>query len=96
MHVQSCLSQAWTMPFTLSTSQTPNNFVEYDCDLTYTSCVGGFAPTAPDGYGIAYCVLGDDVINFQVCSWVSGDRCDAAKFVATLEDVFNDMKALFD
>ena len=82
------------MPFELSTSQTPNNFAEYGCELDYTSCVGGFAPTAPDGYGIAYCILGDDVINFQVSSWVSASRCDALEFIDVLNEVFVDMKKL--
>lgn len=48
------------MPFVLSTSQAPNMFYEYGCHLALDKSYGGFGPTADDGYGIGYCVLGDD------------------------------------
>ena len=48
------------MPFVVSTSQSPNMFYEYGCHIALDKSYGGFGPTADDGYGIGYCILGDD------------------------------------
>ena len=55
-----CFKQAWQMPFVVSTSQSPNMFYEYGCHIALDKSYGGFGPTADDGYGIGYCILGDD------------------------------------
>ena len=52
--------QPWTMPFQLSTSQAPNMFHEYGCSLDFSVCFGGFGPGSDDGYGVGYCVFGDN------------------------------------
>lgn len=35
-------------------------FSEYGCHVNFDVCHGGFGPTADDGYGVGYCVFGDN------------------------------------
>lgn len=48
------------MPYRLSTSQTPTRLADYDMPLDAQAISGMFAPSCPDGYGICYCVMGED------------------------------------
>ena len=56
------------MPFVLSTSQSPNLFYEYGCHIDLDKSYGGFGPTADDGYGVGYCVLGDEQSKWSLLS----------------------------
>ena len=51
--------QAFTLPFTLSTSQTPIQF--YKAWPSHRpAVVGGFGTVTDDGYGVSYIVVSDD------------------------------------
>uniref|UniRef100_A0A7N8XKC5 carnitine O-palmitoyltransferase n=1 Tax=Mastacembelus armatus TaxID=205130 RepID=A0A7N8XKC5_9TELE len=63
------LKEVLSEPWRLSTSQTPPQQLEL-FDIVnhpeYISCGGGFGPVADDGYGVSYCILGENMINFHI------------------------------
>lgn len=47
----------------LSTSQTPTKYT--DIWKMESSCLGGgFGPVNPDGYGVSYIIVGEDISEF--------------------------------
>jgi len=48
----------------LSTSQVPTDIGRRGLSLVPESCLGGFGPVCPDGYGLLYCSIGDDTCEF--------------------------------
>uniref|UniRef100_A0A8C9WLR8 Carnitine O-palmitoyltransferase 1, liver isoform-like n=1 Tax=Scleropages formosus TaxID=113540 RepID=A0A8C9WLR8_SCLFO len=92
------LKEVLSEPWRLSTSQTPFQNVEL-FDLVnhpeYISCGGGFGPVADDGYGVAYIILGENMINFHVSCKHSCAQTDSHKFGAQIRRALLDLLALF-
>ena len=63
------LQYVWT-PDVLSTSQTPPKFT--NLWTLETSCLGGgFSNTNPDGYGVSYIIVGEDLCKYNHQSFVT-------------------------
>ncbi|CAH1792148.1 unnamed protein product [Owenia fusiformis] len=86
--------KAWQFKYKLSTSQTPTDIVKYNLPLDHNSLNGGFGPTAEDGYGIAYVVLDDLRLNFNVTCWKQSGL-SAREFGDALNQAMLDMRAIF-
>ncbi|KAG7227812.1 hypothetical protein INR49_013606 [Caranx melampygus] len=88
------LKEVLSEPWRLSTSQTPVQQVEL-FDLVnhpeYISCGGGFGPVADDGYGVSYCIVGDNLINFHISCKHSCPDTDAHKFGAQIRKALHDL-----
>ncbi|XP_067344440.1 carnitine O-palmitoyltransferase 1, liver isoform-like isoform X3 [Channa argus] len=93
------LNKVLSEPWRLSTSQTPVQQVEL-FDMVnhpeYISCGGGFGPVADDGYGVSYCVLGDNLINFHISCKHSCPDTDARKFGAQIRKALHDLIQLLN
>uniref|UniRef100_A0A671YA96 carnitine O-palmitoyltransferase n=1 Tax=Sparus aurata TaxID=8175 RepID=A0A671YA96_SPAAU len=91
------LKEVLSEPWRLSTSQTAVQQMEL-FDMVnhpeYVSCGGGFGPVADDGYGVAYSVLGEDVINFHISCKHSCPDTDAHKFGAQIRKALHDLLQL--
>ncbi|XP_029978477.1 carnitine O-palmitoyltransferase 1, liver isoform-like isoform X2 [Sphaeramia orbicularis] len=91
------LKEVLSEPWRLSTSQTPVQQVEL-FDLVnhpeYISCGGGFGPVADDGYGVSYCIVGDNMINFHISCKHSCPQTDAHKFGAQIRKALRDILQL--
>ncbi|KAL4617836.1 carnitine O-palmitoyltransferase 1, liver isoform-like isoform X1 [Arapaima gigas] len=91
------LKEVLSEPWRLSTSQTPFQQAEL-FDLVnhpeYISCGGGFGPVADDGYGVAYIILGENMINFHVSCKHSCTQTDSHKFGAHIRRALLDLLAL--
>uniref|UniRef100_A0AAQ5ZIH9 carnitine O-palmitoyltransferase n=1 Tax=Amphiprion ocellaris TaxID=80972 RepID=A0AAQ5ZIH9_AMPOC len=88
------LKEVLSEPWRLSTSQTPVQQVEL-FDMVnhpeYISCGGGFGPVADDGYGVSYCILGDNMINFHISCKHSCPDTDAHKFGDQIRKALHDL-----
>uniref|UniRef100_A0A3Q1K495 carnitine O-palmitoyltransferase n=1 Tax=Anabas testudineus TaxID=64144 RepID=A0A3Q1K495_ANATE len=88
------LKEVLSEPWRLSTSQTPIQQVEL-FDMVnhpeYISCGGGFGPVADDGYGLSYCILGENLINFHISCKHSCPDTDAHKFGAQIRKALHDL-----
>uniref|UniRef100_A0A665UYN4 carnitine O-palmitoyltransferase n=1 Tax=Echeneis naucrates TaxID=173247 RepID=A0A665UYN4_ECHNA len=93
------LKEVLSEPWRLSTSQTPVQQAEL-FDLVnypeYISCGGGFGPVADDGYGVSYCIVGDDLINFHISCKHSCPNTDAHKFGAQVRQALLDLMQLLN
>ncbi|KAM7314208.1 hypothetical protein ISCGN_003993 [Ixodes scapularis] len=95
------LTNAIMRPWTLSTSQTPHTQLDYspDADLeVFTNKIcpgGGFGPVSDDGYGVSYIIPNNSKIFFHVSSKKSCPNTNSERFVKTLDESMNEMKALF-
>ncbi|KAK2820306.1 hypothetical protein Q5P01_023265 [Channa striata] len=91
------LKEVLSDPWRLSTSQTPIQQVEL-FDMVnhpeYISCGGGFGPVADDGYGVSYCILGENLINFHISCKHSCPDTDARKFGAQIRKALHDLMRL--
>ena len=70
------------MPFKLSTSQTPTRTIELNADMDLKWVLGGFAPVCPDGYGVSYVQMGEDMCEYRHRAQYVGDitvMCDTKK-----------------
>ena len=79
------LKAALKMPWTLSTSQTPQKQTEGRWrpekeDKHTISPGGGFGPVADDGYGVSYMFPNDDVIFPHITSKHSASQTDSSRF----------------
>uniref|UniRef100_A0A3Q1F471 carnitine O-palmitoyltransferase n=1 Tax=Acanthochromis polyacanthus TaxID=80966 RepID=A0A3Q1F471_9TELE len=92
------LKEVLSEPWRLSTSQTPLQQVEL-FDLVrhpeYVSSGGGFGPVADDGYGVAYIIVGENLINFHISSKHSSPETDSHRFGANIRQAMVDILALF-
>ncbi|XP_064471595.1 carnitine O-palmitoyltransferase 1, liver isoform-like [Ornithodoros turicata] len=88
-------------PWTLSTSQTPHTQLDYspDADLEVfankVSPGGGFGPVSDEGYGISYIFPNNSRVFLHVSSKKSCADTDSTRFVKTIEESMDEMKALF-
>ncbi|GAB1606244.1 carnitine O-palmitoyltransferase 1, liver isoform [Argonauta hians] len=96
------LEEALKMPWTLSTSQQPQQQIagnptvdlpEYDSML---GPGGGFGPVSDTGYGIAYMIAGNRKIFFHVSSKRADPDTDSTLFMDTLFSCLADMRRLFE
>ncbi|XP_030828246.1 carnitine O-palmitoyltransferase 1, liver isoform [Strongylocentrotus purpuratus] len=96
------LKHALTLPWTLSTSQIPQNQILGRVNVNAPgykdkACPGGgFAPVSDQGYGIAYMIPEDTRIFFHVSSKHSCPTTNSQRYVNHLLQVLADMKALFE
>lgn len=95
------LKEALTIPWTLSTSQQPQQQIATspDCNLPqyrHALCPGGgFGPVSDDGYGVSYMIPGDHKVFFHVSSKRSTPGTDSVKFMDQLFETFVELKELF-
>ncbi|XP_059141447.1 carnitine O-palmitoyltransferase 1, liver isoform-like [Physella acuta] len=95
------LKKALSIPWTLSTSQQPQQQIPWSpkCeDPKYNhqlSPGGGFGPVAADGYGVSYMVPGDLRIFFHITSRKSTGKTSSLLFQQTLQETMTEMKMLF-
>lgn len=97
------LKSALTLPWTLSTSQQPQqqmagtHFSVTEPELTHLiSPGGGFGPVADDGYGVSYMVPDDHRIFFHISSKISSKESNSDRFVKLLFESLSDIKALHE
>jgi carnitine O-palmitoyltransferase 1 len=94
------LKSALKMPWTLSTSQTPqkqtNRWNPEGDDRIYVSPGGGFGPVADDGYGVSYMFPNDDCIFFHVSSKKSSSATDTSRFMRNIEASLADVKQVLE
>lgn len=95
------LKDSLMMPWTLSTSQQPQQQIAASPDCSKPEfrdkvCPGGgFGPVSDKGYGVSYMVPDDSVIFFHVSSKKSCAKTDSRHFVSLLFESLAEMKALF-
>ncbi|XP_037516905.1 carnitine O-palmitoyltransferase 1, liver isoform [Rhipicephalus sanguineus] len=95
------LTNVLMRPWTLSTSQTPHTQLDYspDADLeVFRNKIcpgGGFGPVSDDGYGVSYIFPNNSKIFFHVSSKKSCASTNSERFVRTIEESMDEMKALF-
>uniref|UniRef100_A0A8C2C417 carnitine O-palmitoyltransferase n=1 Tax=Cyprinus carpio TaxID=7962 RepID=A0A8C2C417_CYPCA len=92
------LQEVLSEPWRLSTSQTPFQQGEL-FDLVnhpeYVTTGGGFGPVADDGYGVAYVIVGEKLINFHISSKCSSPETDSHRFGNNIRQAMLDMLNLF-
>ncbi|KAI4878105.1 hypothetical protein NFI96_027895, partial [Prochilodus magdalenae] len=92
------LQEVLSEPWRLSTSQTPLQQVEL-FDLVkhpeHVSSGGGFGPVADDGYGVAYIIVGENLINFHISCKRSSPETDSHRFGNHIRQAMLDMLGLF-
>ncbi|XP_058238110.1 carnitine palmitoyltransferase 1Aa (liver) isoform X1 [Hemibagrus wyckioides] len=92
------LKKVLSEPWRLSTSQTPLQQPELFDLLNhpeYVSSGGGFGPVADDGYGVAYIIVGENLINFHISCKCSSPETDAERFGNNIKQAMLDMLELF-
>lgn len=97
------LKSALTLPWTLSTSQQPQqqmagtHFSVTEPELMHLiSPGGGFGPVADDGYGVSYMVPDDHKIFFHISSKISSKQSNSDQFVRLLFESLSEIKALHE
>lgn len=96
----SFLKKAFSMPWGLSTSQTPTNQLSYitskDKEYSIICPGGGFGPVDPNGYGVSYTVMGDSLLNFHVSSQVSAESTNSKRFAHNIGRAMEMIGAFLD
>lgn len=96
------LKMALKMPWTLSTSQTPQKqtegrwYPERAEDARKISPGGGFGPVAEDGYGVSYQFANEEVLFFHVSSKRHSPHTDSKRFADHIHQALLDMRKIFD
>ncbi|CAC5359081.1 CPT1A [Mytilus coruscus] len=96
------LKHALTIPWTLSTSQQPQQQIPTspDCNnIEFQNVLcpgGGFGPVSDDGYGVSYMIPGDRKLFFHVSSKISTKATNSSLFMDQLFDTFREMKELLE
>mmetsp|Transcript_6004 Transcript_6004/g.15276 ORF Transcript_6004/g.15276 Transcript_6004/m.15276 type:complete len:798 (+) Transcript_6004:392-2785(+) len=94
------LKSALKMPWTLSTSQTPQKqttrWNPEKGDAKWVSPGGGFGPVADDGYGVSYMFPNDDVIFFHITSKRSRSETDTMRFANNISQSLRDVKKVIE
>ena len=94
------LKAALKLPWTLSTSQTPQRQTEGrwnpEKDQDTISPGGGFGPVADDGYGVSYMFPNDNVIYAHISSKVSSKATSSERFEGNIIASMNDMKTMIE
>ncbi|XP_048251117.1 carnitine O-palmitoyltransferase 1, liver isoform-like isoform X2 [Haliotis rufescens] len=96
------LKKALSIPWTLSTSQQPQQQIFWapDCSLPQyfdkVSPGGGFGPVSDDGYGVSYMIPGENRFFFHVSSKRNTSNTNSMKFTDQLFQTLQEIKELFD
>ena len=95
------LKSALKMPWTLSTSQTPQRQTEGRWnpekeDKHTISPGGGFGPVADDGYGVSYMFPNDDVIYAHISSKSSASATDSKRFEKNIIAALAEIRATIE
>jgi hypothetical protein len=88
-----------TVPWSLSTSQTPvQQTTHWDLKANPTKVTGGggFGPVSADGYGVSYIVASDDVLMLHVSSKKSSPLSNSAKFIERIVQALADMRTMLE
>ncbi|XP_057315865.1 carnitine O-palmitoyltransferase 1, liver isoform-like [Hydractinia symbiolongicarpus] len=92
------LKGALTLPWTLSTSQQPQQQMDRGFDLNIPevqdtlSPGGGFGPVSDTGYGVSYMIPDEELIYFHVSSKKSAKNTDSQRFVENIFWALSEMK----
>ncbi|XP_076853895.1 carnitine palmitoyltransferase 1Aa (liver) isoform X2 [Brachyhypopomus gauderio] len=92
------LKEVLSEPWRLSTSQTPLQQPELFDLVRHPELVssgGGFGPVADDGYGVAYIIVGENLINFHISCKRSSPETDSHRFGNHIRQAMLDMLDLF-
>jgi len=96
----SFLKKAFSMPWGLSTSQTPTNQLSYitqkDKEYQIICPGGGFGPVDPNGYGVSYTIMGDSLLNFHVSSQFSAESTSSKRFALNIGRAMEMVGAFLD
>ncbi|XP_078589887.1 carnitine O-palmitoyltransferase 1, muscle isoform-like [Branchiostoma floridae x Branchiostoma japonicum] len=88
-------TKAWKMRDKLSTSQAPAKFTRewklQTCTVGY-----GFGPSHMEGYSVSYMVIGEDLVNFHICTRKHCTATMSEKMGAAIKQAMTDMKALME
>ncbi|XP_013419196.1 carnitine O-palmitoyltransferase 1, liver isoform-like [Lingula anatina] len=87
------MDKAWQIPEQLSTSQTPTK-ITHQWSLETCSRGGGFGPVSPEGYGVSYIIVGEDLVNFHISSRKSCRATSSAKMAKAIVQAMADMRDL--
>lgn len=96
------LKNTLTMPWTLSTSQTPMTQSNRVYDLnrgdiqSSFSPGGGFGPVSDKGYGVAYVIMNDTLTCFHVSSKRSCGATDSKRYMDNVFWALSEMKRVFN
>lgn len=92
------LKGALTLPWTLSTSQQPQQQMDRGFDINIPevqnmlSPGGGFGPVSDTGYGVSYMIPDEKLIYFHVSSKVSAENTDSERFMQNIFWALSEMK----
>ena len=92
------LKEALSVPWTLSTSQTPQNQCSNRWNPTkehkHMLCPGGgFGPVDDDGYGVSYMFPHDDCIFVHISSKKSSPKTQTSRFRDNIAKALNMMRS---
>lgn len=93
------LTEALSMKWGLSTSQTPTFQVEEvrtNAHKFFLSPGGGFGPVDDDGYGVSYIFMNRDLITFHVSSRYSSGQTDSKRMAMNIGKAMNDIAKIFE
>jgi len=93
------LTEALSMKWGLSTSQTPTFQIEevrLNADRFFHSPGGGFGPVDDDGYGVSYIFMNKDLITFHVSSRYSSPQTDSRRMAMNIGKAMNDIAKIFE
>ncbi|XP_065912520.1 carnitine O-palmitoyltransferase 1, muscle isoform-like [Dysidea avara] len=87
--------KSFSLPFELSTSQTPTKLTKYFKE-DRTAQLGGFGAVTETGYGISYIVNGEDNVTFSMHSKKSCPSTDSKHMMEQVRKALNDMRELYN
>ncbi|XP_065912529.1 carnitine O-palmitoyltransferase 1, liver isoform-like [Dysidea avara] len=87
--------KSFSLPFELSTSQTPTKLTKY-FKLEKCGQLGGFGTVTETGYGISYIIRGEDNVNCSVHSKKSCPSTDSTHMLEQIRKAMNDMRELYN
>ncbi|NXL37539.1 CPT1A palmitoyltransferase, partial [Glaucidium brasilianum] len=90
------LKEVLSEPWRLSTSQTPQQYIDLKKNPEMLSCGGGFGPVADDGYGVSYIILDENAIHFHISSKISCSDTDSHRFGKNIKKAMVDIMGLFN
>ena len=89
--LRAALGRKWKLSTSqVLTRQVPSEFHPKDWDQFHTPN-GGFGPVADDGYGVSYCVFGENMFYFNVSSKKAAPNTNSNVFLQRIFDALKDM-----
>jgi len=94
--LRSVFDQKWKLSTSqVLTKQVPDKFHPTNFEQFHTPN-GGFGPVADDGYGVSYCVFGENRFYFNVSSKKSSHNTHSTRFLNAIFNSLIDMGKLMD